>query len=161
MSAIGRNYDMWMLPIVRCTLLAASSALIVGGWYLSATPISVAGAIVYAISSVMSYVAGILVMARFRDDPNSGARELKKYNSRTASLLAVAIFLLGLGGVIYGSSNKNETDVLFSLPGVIIWWTEFCMYSLHGVVCEKFLGVRLTLRPYQGWQYVGRCKRVE
>ncbi len=154
----GRNRDIRMVSIVRRGLLAASLIAIVSGWCLSASALAIAGAVLYVISSVMWYVASVWVMSRFRSDLGSGAAELKKYESRVADVLGGAIFLLGLGGAIYASSDEGDRYMLFSLPGLVIWLAEFCMYSLHGIVCEKFLGIRLTMRYYSGWKYVGRCR---
>lgn len=153
-----RNRDMRMVSIIRRGLVAASLVAIISGWCLSASPLSIAGAVLYVISSITWYISSVWVMSRFRTDLGSGAAELKKCGSRMADFLGGAIFLLGVGGVIYGSSDEGDRYMLFSLPGLIIWLAEFCMYSLHGIVCEKFLGIRLTMRYYSGWKYVGRCR---
>lgn len=144
------------VPIIRCGLLSASLVAIVAGWCLSVSAISVVGAILCVISFQMWYIVQILVSAHFRSNPDSAKAELNTLRSRTASVLTVIILGVGFVGVLYGV--EDDMDMLFAWPGAIIWCAEFGAYMLHGIVCEKCLGIRLTLRPYSGWHYIGRCR---
>ncbi len=150
--------NMHRVRTIRQGLLAASLAAIVGGWCLSALSLAIIGAILYVVSSIMDYVAVICVFSHFLEDLNLGAREVKKYRSKNADRLQGFIFLMGLGGALYGAECEAEAGTLFAVPGAIIWFTEFLMWSAHGVISEQYLGVRLTKTYYDDWRYAGRCK---